>query len=149
MQTTLKLIAHSDGLPLAELACVAPDDIYWIWPQVSPWIEAAMKRGDLGKFSEVEKEVTNGGALLWLVCDGPMIDAAIVTQIAIVESGKVCTIIACGGTGVMRALPLLNQIEDYARREGCRKMRVMGRKGWARALKQYQQKRVVLDKELG
>jgi len=107
-----------------------------------------MKRGDLGKFSEVERDVLTGGALLWLVIDGPAILSAIVTQISIVESGKVCVVVACGGHHVLRALPLLSEIEDYARREGCRKTRIMGRKGWVRALQQYKQTRVVLDKEL-
>lgn len=147
MSTARRPIEPFVGWPLAELACIDPAKVKHYWPQVSGWVEAAIKRGDLGKFSEVERDVLTGGALLWLVLD-PQICAAIVTQIVIVESGKCCVIVAAGGRGVIEASPLLSHIEDYARREGCRKTRIMGRKGWVRALQQYKQTRVVLDKEL-
>lgn len=131
----------------ARLALVEPEDILSLWPQVAPMIDRAMRCGDLGKSSEVKSMVINGEALLWVILD-PGISAAIVTQVSIVESGKCCHIVACGGERVLKALPLLAHIEDYARHEGCKKMRLLGRKGWARALPDYKQTRVVLDKEL-
>ena len=111
------------------------------WEKCSHLIRQAMVRGDLGKFEEVERQVLSGEAMLWV--NGR---AAVVTQIAIVESGKVCTIVACGGK--LPTLDGLQEIERYAATEGCRAMRVMGRRGWARKLKDYRTAAVVLEKEL-
>lgn len=85
--------------------------------------------------------------LLWVVHNG-VINAAVVTQVSVSEGGKVCTIIACGGSGVLKVLPLLERIEQYAKQEGCRSVIVYGRKGWARALRDYSTAAVVLRKEL-
>ena len=45
-------------------------------------------------------------------------------------------------------LPLLAGIETYASAAGCACVRIMGRKGWARALPTYRTTRIVLEKEL-
>lgn len=106
-----------------------------------------MKRGDLGATESIKNDILSGAALLWLVCDTKPI-GAVVTQISQVESGKVCTIVACGGECILNHLPLLEDIETYATNEDCRAMRIMGRKGWMRALPDYRALRVVLEKEL-
>ena len=46
-------------------------------------------------------------------------------------------------------LHLLDRHREFARAEGCDAMRIIGRKGWARVLKDYRAKRVILEKELG
>ncbi len=112
-----------------------------IWPQVSKFIRKAMARGDLGKFEEIERQVFDGEALLWVNAN-----TALITQVGIVESGKVCTIVACGGS--LPSLEGLEEIESYARSMGCRAMRIMGRKGWVRKLKDYRQMAVVIEKEI-
>lgn len=140
--------AVTDGFVSADLGCVDPAEVAYAWPIASRWIRDAIRRGDLGTFEATQADVLAGRALLWIAFDGVKPFAAVVTQIAMVESGKCCTIVACGGNGVLRALPLLSKIEDYARRESCRVIRLLGRKGWMRALQEYQQTRVVLEKEL-
>ena len=147
MRTTHKLIELTAGPPSVEFACIDPARVWGVWPLVSHWIKAAMRRGDFGTFRRIEDDVLSGGALLWVFWDGTEISSAVVTQIGIVESGKVCTIIACGGDKVLINLKQLSRIEGYARKEGCRAMRIVGRKCWARALKEYKQTRVVLEKE--
>lgn len=91
--------------------------------------------------------VFDGDALLWVVHNG-IINAAVITQVTITEGGKVCAVIACGGNGVIKAMRLLERIEEYAKQEGCRSVLVYGRKGWARALQDYSPAAVVLRKDL-
>jgi hypothetical protein len=48
-----------------------------------------------------------------------------------------------------RWLPLIEQVETYARREGCKHVHIFGRKGWLHLLDGYEEKNVIMDKELG
>lgn len=130
------------------LFCVNPADTKTIWPKVKPMIFSAMKRGDFGAFSPVEDDVLNGDALLWVAYDDQDIAAACISQIGETEWRKVCTIVACGGTNMNRWLGLLEQIEAYAKAEGCSASRIVGRDGWAAVLPAYRPHRVVLEKEL-
>lgn len=132
---------------MADLACVDPDIVHLVWPKVSGWLRDAMRRGGLGSFEVLENSVLSGGALLWVFMDG-QIKSATVTQVGVGEGGKVCEILACGGADVLSDLQFIGKIETYARNEGCRAVRIMGRRGWVRALKEYKQTRVVLEKEL-
>jgi hypothetical protein len=61
--------------------------------------------------------------------------------------GKVCVVTVCGGSDMQRWLPLIDQIETYAKREGCVRARIYGRKGWLRVLEGYEQKHIIMDKE--
>lgn len=107
-----------------------------------------MLRGDLGSFEQVEFDVLAGDALLWLAYRKPVIEAAAVTQITQGDSGKVCTIVACGGSQRVRWLDLIGGIENYARQQDCRKTRIIGRKGWQRVLKKYSATKVLLERTL-
>ncbi|VIO77386.1 hypothetical protein [Bradyrhizobium ivorense] len=90
----------------------------------------------------------SGRSLLWLAWDALTIQAAAATVLINSEVGKVCVITACGGVGMKRWLPLLDGIEAYARDEGCKRVRIYGRKGWMRVLEGYREKHVILDKDL-
>jgi hypothetical protein len=71
-----------------------------------------------------------------------------VTELHQTEWRKVCEIVACGGKEMRHWLHLIERIEQFARDEGCTATRIVGRKGWARVLKDYCARRVVLEKEL-
>jgi len=42
---------------------------------------------------------------------------------------------------------MIDQIEPYAR-EGCKRVRIYGRKGWLHVLDGYEEKHIIMDKEL-
>jgi hypothetical protein len=132
----------------AELVCVDPQQVHEVWPHVSFLLNAACRRTGLTAFSEIEADILAGRGLLWLAWNGRSIEAAAATILINSEAGKVCIITVCGGTEMMRWLPLIGQIEDYARREGCTRTRIYGRKGWLRVLEGYEQKHVIMDKDL-
>ena len=104
-----------------------------------------MQRGDLGTYADVEADVLHGRALLWINAEGMRITAAAVTQVSRTECSKVCTIVACGGTGGWGGI---SKIEEYAKAEGCDCIRIFGRKGWQRVLKDYRAARIVLERKL-
>lgn len=134
--------------PHSELVCVPPVHAAAVWPRVRHLILRAMERAGIGAFKPVEDGVLQGFSLLWLAWDGEQVKAAAVTSIAQTEWRRVCEIVACGGHDRDQWLMLLRTIEQYAKADGCSAMRIIGRKGWARALPDYQVKRFIMEKDI-
>lgn len=107
-----------------------------------------MERGDLGRFEVVESDVRSRHAILWVALVNGELSGAVVTQIGQTEKSKVCTILACGGSGINNWLRLLPAIEQYGRIHGCEVLRFMGRRGWVRILKEYRTDKVIMEKRL-
>lgn len=102
----------------------------------------------MGTFKSVETDILERRALLWLVWSDPKIEGAAVTQIDKTESSKVCTIVACGGDGFRSWVHLIGKLEDYARQQRCDLVRIVGRKGWQRVLKDYATAKVILERRI-
>jgi hypothetical protein len=128
---------------LPKLICVDPAYVDQIWPIVSDLVKRAIDRG-FSSFSVVEANVLDGLFLLWLVIDREKITAATITSLV----GDACEIVATAGTGVNNWVHLIEGIEKYARAEGCVRVRIIGRKGWARLLPDYKQTAVVLERHI-
>jgi hypothetical protein len=128
--------------------CVDPKRVAEFWPHVYRWIHRAIQRGGLGRFADVERDVLEGHALLWLAWDGETILCATVTKLVISDVDKVCLILACGGGSVRRWIALIERIEGYARDEGCDVVRLMGRPGWISLLPHYRADKVILERAL-
>lgn len=131
-----------------KLVCVDPRTIHHVWDAVASRILRAVQRGRVGLFTRVEQDVLRGDSLLWVAWDGKEIEGAGITSLDRDEDGLVCTIVAWSASDMRRCLPLLERIESYAKEEGCRAVRVYGRRGWARILRDYMQPSIVLEKEL-
>jgi hypothetical protein len=119
------------------LVCIDPARIGEAWPLVSELIANAMHKTNLSDFSVVKQDVLAGRALLWMAVNSKQAVAAAVTQIAVANGHKYCTIVACGGKDRTQWLRLIRGLEDYAQREGCEAMRIFGRSGWVRLLPDY------------
>ena len=139
-------VRPADDSPPCRLVCIDPAMVGSFWPHVRNLIARAIARGGIGRFVDIERDVLSGSALLWLAWDGQAIAAAAVTELVATDIGKVCVIVACGGGQMRRWLPLIATIEDYARAEGCTRVRVFGRMGWARVLPRYRVSRIILER---
>jgi hypothetical protein len=134
---------------LDELICVPPSKVADVWPMVKEHLFSAVRRTDLSHTADIEHDLLHGDGLLWLICDGKVIEAAGATLLVRTDKHLVCLITALGGSNREKWLPLLAQIEDWARAEGAALVRIMGRPGWGRVLKDYSISNVVLEKSLG
>ncbi len=132
-----------------ELICVDPKRVREVWPHVSPLLKAACYRTKLNAFEDIESDILAGRSLLWMAWNGRTVESAAATILINSEVGKVCIITVCGGSDMKRWLPLIEQIEAYAKGEGCKRVRIYGRKGWLHVLDGYEEKHVIMDKELG
>jgi hypothetical protein len=129
---------HQRGLPrdTCQLICIDPAQTHEFWPHAAALIKAAMEKGRLSSYADVEHSVRNGSALLWLAWNGEKIKAAAVTELGAANGEKFCTIVACGGRE-RGWLHLIAGLERYAQAEGCAAMRIYGRRGWPKLLPAY------------
>jgi hypothetical protein len=130
-----------------ELFCVDPGRISDFWPLARAHIRTAIERTDLCAFADIESEVLAGHQLLWLAWSGTL-EAAATTHLVKTAGKPVLIVTACSGARRERWLPLLEQIEDYARAEGCSRTRIYGRKGWERVLRDYRAEHIILERTL-
>jgi len=130
------------------LICVDPAQAHEFWPHVASLIKAAMEKGRLSSFTDVEHSVRDGRALLWLAWNGETIKAAAVTELSRANGETFCTIVACGGHDRSHWLPLIAGLEAYGKAQGCAAMRIYGRRGWRKLLPDYRTTRVLLEKGL-
>ena len=86
--------------------------------------------------------------LLWLAWNGSRIMGVAITQLLEDNDRRLCVIVACGGKQISGWFHLLGNIEQYARKEKCVAVRVMGRYGWRKLLRDYREPYVVLEKRL-
>ena len=129
--------------------CCPPWMAVDLWPHVRSLAAAALDRTDMGHLSDLDTDVLSGRALLWIVnSEDAKIDCAAVTQIQKTQTGKVCMILTCGGSGAKRWISLIKGIEDYARACGCNSVRFMGRRGWKRICPEYREIGAVFERKL-
>jgi hypothetical protein len=132
----------------AQLVCFDPEHVWSIWPVAAPLLRRAAVETGLSAFATIERNILDGTSLLWVAWNSSVIEAAAATSLQQTDAGKICVITACAGRGMKRWLPLIGGIEAYAQAEGCRCVRIFGRRGWARALKGYEQTYAIIDKRL-
>lgn len=133
---------------LVEGCCVDPRLVPHIWPLVEPLLRSATTRTGLSLFESLKDGILNGPDLLWIAVKDNEITAACSTSLQLTDGGKVCVITACGGRDIEQCGPILDQIETYAKNEGCARVRIYGRKGWQRMFAGYRAKYEILDKEM-
>ncbi len=93
------------------------------------------------------RSALDGHALLWIAFGDGQLEAAAVTQLIETKNGLACHAVACGGSGD-QWVEYLQEIENYAKAEGCSVMRIEGREGWRRVFKDYKLAWITLEKRI-
>lgn len=103
------------------------------WSRCAPWIESALEfGGDLYTLDDVRAEVLKGEAILW-----PGTNSAVVTQFWDFPREKACNFWLAGGDLDELMNEMRPAIEAWAVAQGCARMIIAGRAGWAKVLKQH------------
>ena len=132
--------------PSPELMLIPEEDVDELWIVAENFISAGLEGSELSE-DEAKEQCLDGRAQLWIAWSDHC-EAVAMTHLIPTPSGLVCVLAACGGENRTRWLGLLEQIEQWARTEDCKAMRIFGRKGWAKVLHGYRVERLILDKEL-
>jgi hypothetical protein len=124
--------------------CLGSDQIDDIWPRFAEHIYR-LERLDLCSAEEVRAELKAARKQLWGLQDGQVITGVAITEI----KGRTCDVWgACGSGSYKDMAALLDAIEQWAQSIHCERMKIQGRRGWARLFKEYRQTGVILEKEL-
>ncbi|HYM31802.1 MAG TPA: hypothetical protein VEU47_10905 [Candidatus Cybelea sp.] len=99
-------------------------------------------------FEATEADVLAIRQLLWVAFDGTDCVACATTAIDHTPARKLCRITSASGVNTKLWDRFMPMVEAYARNEGCASLRVEGRKGWKRVLKDFDEPWIVLNKEL-
>jgi hypothetical protein len=120
-----------------------------VWDEVCPWISAACKRSR-GKFDEkdIKRGLLDREDQLW-IWKSPTAYAVGITRIVHYPKQKVCTIrIVTGRNRKEWERECMQQIEAWAKSEGCHAMELQARPGWEKSLPDYAKTHVYLEKPL-
>ena len=118
-------------------------------PEVSGYLRDIELRhqGELS-VAAIAREVLEQRWHFWLVWDGTAA-AVLATEIYRDKGGdKRCRIPFCSGRDMDTWVGLISVIEQYARENGCRRLDMIARKGWAKRLPAYKMTHVVLERML-
>ena len=128
---------------------VQPEDIAYIWEDVSPLIEMARKHseGEL-ETDDFLEPLTHGDMQLWIATEDNNMHSAMVTQIVPYPQKKILRVILIAGSDFKRLYEFNDMIESFAIRTGCSAMELWGRKGWKKLLPDWESNYIVYTKEL-
>jgi len=120
---------------MTELEPITHADLDLYWPSVLPWVEAAAS--DIGSLSvsDWHRRLETQHAQLWLVRTEEVLTGVIITEIYDTAAGKTCALPIVGGSHLSQSLCVLDEIESWAKEQGCTRLSGFGREGWVKALK--------------
>lgn len=145
---TEKTATHT---PPTMLMGIPADVVPAFWQIVTPLLGRALEHAD-GRY-EVEDILAALLACdmqLWIAVDARSmaVEAVCVTEIIAYPQEKRCGLVFCAGREANRWLRHLQDIEEWAREQGCAALELQGRPGWERLLGGWQKTHVLLRKRL-
>ena len=146
-------IKHSDSLSSdSQISYVPPKDVGLIWKQIEPLL---LKPLEIDGFAYMPKDIFDSllkkKMQLWISWNVKTnnVEAAIVTEIIDYPRLRSCRYFLAGGTNMKSWFnPIKEQIEQWAIKNKCQRIELVGRKGWVKWLKDYKQQHIILMKEL-
>lgn len=99
-------------------------------------IQAALGHG-FGErnFKDITDEIQEGSKQIWMHSTDEAFNATVITQIIEHPRKKTCEVVCLGGEEAEKFLDEIKVIEEWAKLNNCDDIQVIGRRGWARALK--------------
>ena len=124
------------------------------WPNIMAAIRRFVEEyPNEASMESLVQELMFGKKQLWVVRneEDVTVSVVLVEFETVLSTGHCrCIVYAFAGDRGVEALPMLSQLEEYAKRYGAEEMRIFGRRGWKRLLEPqgYGEHAVVLSKDL-
>lgn len=127
-------------------------EVEGVWPLIARRIAQATARSN-GRFTEstIKAECVSGTQQLWVAwsADHRAIRAVMVTQILTFPTGlRAVDVVIVTGEGRRDWVPLLADLEVWARAQDCALVQINARRGWARELSSYRLSHIFLERRI-
>ena len=120
---------------------MAPDAAMALWPELEPYVEAALARDPFESVTvaEVAEQLADADAqLLLAVDDGDILGAAVVQMFRVSGGGKVIHVLTTAGDKLDRWLDqLVERLVELAGIYDACGVTLSGRPGWTKTLRKY------------
>lgn len=128
---------------------VPVEDLEFIWSQVVPHIERALD----GSYStyDILNNIQDNRMQLWISWNNTdkRVEAAFVTEVCDYPQIRTMRWVLAGGNNMEEWLnPLLEKVENWAKKNKCQRLEIVGRKGWTKVLRDYKPQATYFVKEL-
>ena len=133
---------------LHDLKLVSQSEINKLNFQCLALIQRALKYENTHSIEDVLNDLRSGKAQLWVADNGNDVEGIAVTCITEYPQTTTCLIWLCAGNGRENYTPLISNIEQWAKAQGCASISLEGRPGWERILTDYDKTKIVLEKVL-
>jgi len=135
--------------------CLGAGELDRLWDVVGHHIEKFVATRGTDYLDDLKRDIRLAAKQLWGTQDGPTVTCVVITRIQMQPRGKVCQIYGMAGGGT-DGIPfdrehvnaVVREIEAWAKSIGCKRMNIVGRKGWKRLLDSYAEVCVELEKDL-
>ena len=139
---------RSEATTECRLICVDPARVRELESVAVPLIRRAVERCGDWSIEAVWSALCEQRMLLWLVVRELAVEGVLVTRLEQTPKDLVCVIVLCAGRHLLRSRHLIGTIEQFARAEGCARLRLQGRRGWRRVFKDYSEPFITLEKNV-
>ena len=129
-----------------DLKLVSQSEINKLDFQCLALIQRSLKYENTHSIENVLHDLRSGKAQLWVAGDGNTVEGIAVTCITEYPQTTTCLIWLCAGNGREKYTPLISNIEQWAKAQGCASISLEGRPGWERVLTDYDKTKIVLEK---
>lgn len=107
---------------MIQVQIVLPDQVYGVWDEVKPLIEASLNVGfGYTTIDQVKLLLTKGAQTLLLAMEEGKIAGAMVVEFVNYPNERVIFLVELGGKAVVDQ-SVLDQVEDWARQNGATRM---------------------------
>jgi hypothetical protein len=137
---------RSEGEAECRLVCVDPARVRELEAVALPLIRRAAERCGDWTVEAIWSALCEQRMLLWLLVRKLAVEGVVVTRLEQTPKDLVCVIVLCAGRHLLRSRHLIGTIEQFARAEGCARLRLQGRRGWRRVFKEYSEPFITLEK---
>lgn len=123
-----------------KLIAINPENLKLAWKDTERYIVTALEYAD-GKYKleDIRQMVLRGTLILWVIYNEEKKKAAgcLLTEIYIYPHKKNLCIFLMGADDFKDAVPLIEELKEYASGIGCDSIEFYGRPGWETLLKPY------------
>lgn len=122
---------------MMQLLRVEPETLPTAWPICAPMLEPALEyAGWEYALQDVYTLIEQNKAQLWVVVEDRRVQLSFVTQVLTFPRKRVCRLWLLGGSGLIQALSLFEELQQWAGSNGISSFDMVARPGMQRMLRQ-------------